>query len=111
MQFIELNLRKSKILQLKCSSTLLLNQIYSLFEIINLNKSGVLVKLFFSFIIFSGQQDRGQVPGGTRPHHDLPQVQLPEVVPGGGHRALRPPRRHGCQRLLGPLRQNVSVET
>lgn len=62
-----------------------------------------------SLCFAAGQQDRRQVAGGARTHHDLSEVQHPEVVPGGGHHTLRSPRRHGRQRLLRPLRQNVSI--
>lgn len=58
----------------------------------------------------AGGQDGGQVPGGAGPHPHLPQVQLAEAGPAGRHCALRTPGRHGRQRLLGPLRENVSVQ-
>lgn len=59
--------------------------------------------------VTAGQQDRRQIPGGARTHHDLSQVQHPEVLPGGWHNTLRSPCRHGRQRLLRPLCQNVSI--
>lgn len=47
--------------------------------------------------------------GGTWPHPAVTVLQLAAGWPAGGRAALRPPRPHGCQRLLGPLRPPVSV--
>lgn len=57
----------------------------------------------------AGQQNRRQIPWGTRTNHDFSQVQHPEVLPGSGHHTLCSPRCHGRQWLLRPLRQNVSI--
>lgn len=54
------------------------------------------------------RQNRGQVAGGARPDPHLPQVQLTEAGPAGGHHPLCPPSCHGCQWILRPLRQDVS---
>lgn len=62
----------------------------------------------FVVSVAAGQQNRGEITGGARSHHDLSEVQHPEVLPGGRHHTMRSPRRHGCQRLLRPLRKNVS---
>lgn len=56
-------------------------------------------------------QDGRQVSGGTWTNHDFSEVQHPEILPGSGHHTLCSPCRHGCQRLLRPLRQNVSMQT
>lgn len=69
----------------------------------------ILPKSPFVFSNRVGEQGRRQIPGGARPHHDFPQVQHPEVLPGRRHHPLRSPRRHGRQRLLRPLCENVST--
>lgn len=61
------------------------------------------------FLNCVGEQGRRQIPGGAGPHHDFPQVQHPEVLPGRRHHPLCSPRRHGRQRLLRPLCENVST--
>lgn len=55
------------------------------------------ILLFVNCVFFTttGQQNGRQVPGGTRTHHDLSEVQHPEVLPGSGDHTLRSPRRHG----------------
>lgn len=71
----------------------------------------VLPKSPFVFFNRAGEQGRRQIPGGARPHHDFPQVQHPEVLPGRRHHPLCSPRRHGRQRLLRPLCENVSTHS
>lgn len=46
--------------------------------------------------------------GGARPHPAESQLQLAAPGTAGRHLALRPSGCHGRQRLLGPLRQDVS---